>query len=110
MASSRETRGKPNERRPGASTFVRGGEQTNREIIPHSSISTVRRVDPDNPAMANCQFNMARDFTSQAAVVPPGAARGANKGAPVPMNASGKPAHALPNIVVGAGQDDKGIF
>lgn len=102
-----------NPRFPSAEGFVRGGEQKNRERRPQSSITTMKRVDPDNPYMANHQVNFVCDFTEQKAVVPDGMIKGLARNEnrpPRTMNASGKPAHALPGIVVGAGQDDKGNF
>jgi hypothetical protein len=103
-------RGRSNPRNPGADYFVRGGEQRNREVRNQSAITTYRRVDPDNPKLANCVPFMAKDFTEQLNVVPVGVANGANHKGETTMNAGGKPAMTLPNIQVGAGQDDKGKF
>lgn len=102
---------KGNPRDPGASYFVRGGELKGREHHRISGNTIFRRVNPANPALANCNPNMAIDFSEQRPIMPSKfhAAR-SDKQDLRTMNRSGKPAEALGGIVIGAGQDDKGRF
>ena len=108
--SGRQKGGNDNPRHPNADGLVRGGEQQGREVRSNSPLTTFRRVNPDNPEMANKIPNMAWDFTKQRQIVPNPLIASLHKtgGMYRTMNLDGKPAVALPGITVGAGEDDKG--
>ena len=99
-----------NSRHPGAEQLVRGGEQRGRERYFQSPNTIVKRVDPDNPHMANFQQNMVIDFSEQQAEVPSQFASARNHSKLTTINKDGKAAICLPNAVIGAGEDDKGNF
>ena len=113
LVDKKSPEGRSNPREPSSEGFVRGGEQQGREVRPQSGITTFRRVNPDNPHVANQFTNFVFDLSGQRSVVPKNVACGGlardEANPTVPMNFDGKPAHALPNITVGAGTDDKGV-
>jgi hypothetical protein len=98
---------------PSPGQFVRQGEQRGQESFRLSSITTYRRADPSNAKVANCMTNMAIDYTQQKDVIPARFFGPTKTGGPEgrgTTNKSGKPAHCLPGIVVGSGDDDKGRY
>jgi hypothetical protein len=99
-----------NPRQPDADGLVRGGEQEGREVRAQSALTTFRRVNPRNPALANRIPNMVCDFQEQRKVIPNPLIAGLSRKHEGyrTMNLDGKPAVALPNVTVGAGEDDKG--
>lgn len=99
-----------NSRRPGSDELVRGGEQKHRERIIQSAITVVKRVNPENPGLANFMTNMVMDFSDQRPEVPKHSPSARNHAPLQTINKDGKAAMGLPNTVIGAGEDDKGNY